>query len=107
MTVQFSIKRGDILPKVRANLYDETGAAIDLTTAVSVRFHWRLKNGGPGKSGACTILNALTGDVEYGWVAGDTNVAGVYQGEFRVEFSGGKLTVPSYGYLEFEIQNSL
>jgi hypothetical protein len=106
-----TIKQGDRLPKLRATLQQGTPpAAIDLTTAVAVKFQMRLVSNpatvkGPG---ACTIVTAASGIVEYAWGASDTDTAGTWEAEFEIEWSGGlKETVPNDGYFTVTIVDDI
>lgn len=96
-----TVKTGDTHPPITATLTDSAGA-VDLTTADSVRFV--MKSGATVVEGACTVTNAVAGEVEYDWAAGDTDVAGTYEVEFEVTWNVGEIeTFPNDGYKEIEL----
>ncbi len=89
MAIQkFVIRQGDQLPALTATLYDAVGV-IDLSTASNVHFHLK-RDGSTALDGVGVIVNALGGQVRYDWAAGDTAVAGHYEGEFLVNWASGK-----------------
>lgn len=106
--VEFSIKVGDRLPIMTAQLLDENDAPVNLTGA-TVRFLMRPKYQSSVKiNAAAVIVAALTGDVSYAWTALDTDTPGSYWGEFEVTFSGGlKATFPNSGHFDIEIYDQL
>lgn len=95
----FDIKRGDLLPKLRATLYGADGAAANLEGAANVKLYMRTPGGALKiDGGACAVINQATGVVEYEWVAGDTDTPGLFVGEFKVTFSAAKpQTFPNDG----------
>lgn len=65
-------------------------------------------------TGACTILDTGTegnedqGKVRYDWQAGDTDVASVYHGEFRIDYGDGVTQhVPNDSYEEIVVLGGL
>jgi hypothetical protein len=101
----FYIKSGDRLPVLRRVLADTDGTPIDLT-GCTVAFSM----GEPGISvkvsaAACTIVDAIGGEVEYPWAAADTNTVGTYRGEFKItETSSGKeRRVPTRNWLRIKV----
>lgn len=62
-----------------------TNAAVDLTGA-TVTFYFREQGAIDAKvsAGAATLTDAVNGKVEYRWAAGDLDVPGIYDAEFRV-----------------------
>lgn len=90
------LRVGDRLPKLRRQLVDANGAAIDLT-ASTVAFRMWPQTGGALKinNGACAIVDAATGVVEYSWAAIDTDTAGTFLGEFEITLAGLGQTVPA------------
>lgn len=93
----FAVKQGDTLPIIRSTLKDGDGEPLNLTD-VTVRFAMR-----PLASTTITVDAPATvvgdpedGIVEYFWQPGDTDIAGVSLGEWRVTYSGGELlTAPN------------
>jgi hypothetical protein len=111
--------RGDLKPSIEATLKYLDGTTVDLTDASGVVFNMKKENGPviiSGKAGS--IIDDRSAEVKpsivrYDWEKGDTDVAGVFQGEFVVTFSeapaqeGGELvskelTFPAKG--DFEIR---
>lgn len=120
----FTIKKGDLLPELEATLKDGAGTAIDLTArgGGTVRFHMRLRDSGeptddPSPSRAetikvdapATVVTAASGEVKYSWVAGDTDTAGDYFGEFEITWATGSLPqrIPSDGHLEILVMENI
>jgi len=95
----FSIKENDTLPAIRAILKDSSGAVVNLTNA-TVRFHMRnTSNSNIKVDSAATVVDAAGGVVDYEWTSADTDVAGQYEIEFEVTFSGGGIqTFPNDSY---------
>lgn len=107
----FSIKQNDLLPILEAILQDVNGTPVDLSTASGVVFHLREEGDATLKitSGAVTIdATPTTGKVTYEWVNGDTDVNGLFLGEFEVTWPGPKKqTFPSVGYVSVAIIDDL
>lgn len=90
MATDFTIKRRDQLPEIAATLTDAEGTIVNLGGA-TVRFILVNKaDGTVAVDQPATIVNAPAGTVKYTWVAGDTDVAGTYNGEFEVTFIDGR-----------------
>lgn len=102
----FNLKQGDLEPAVQISLVDSAGVPVDVTTATSVRFRM-------GEtltrvelfSRDATIDDPLLGQLTYVWQTGDTATAGVFYGEFVVEWPGDRpQTYPADGYLTITVQ---
>lgn len=95
------LARGDLSPSPEATLKDAAGAAVDLTGA-SVVFQFRLLDRlGPSRGGAAAIQSPATaGKVAYAWVAGDTDVPGLYNGVWVATWAGtgAVMTFPNNGF---------
>jgi hypothetical protein len=99
MAADWTMKRGDRLPSIRAQLSTKNGP-VDLTSAVSVLFVMVGVNGvAKTVQGAATIvidpaatpaLTAASGVVQYNWAVGDTTVVGDYEAEWEVMWPGNK-----------------
>lgn len=110
MANEFSIKRNDTKPFIKANLQDATGSAVDLTNATGIFFnlatndntYTAVLSGASLTSG--TTNGSTAGVVEYQWNAGDTNRSGNYLGEFEVTYTDGTIsTFPADHSLRIKI----
>jgi hypothetical protein len=55
-----------------------------------------------------TIVNGLTGQIRYDWLAADTDTVGTYQAEFEVTYSDSSIeTFPNDEYLTILITPEL
>ena len=101
------IKRGDLFPRVEAKVLDELGNAVDVTGG-SVTFamrNARAPGTKPVDGVAGGIIAPVTGDIYYQWAAGETDVGGTYEGEFRVSgVTNGPYRVPTSGYLTIVVE---
>lgn len=99
----FSIKRGDSEPAIKAQLQDDEGNAVDLSNADSVSFHMKDPRASTVKvDAAASITDAPNGEVQYDWAddGSDTDEPGEYDAEFEVSWSGGGTeTFPNDGFL--------
>lgn len=105
----FTIKQNDTRPYLVAALQDNN-AAINLTSATSVKFIMRQQGsiGAPKISSAATFLDRPTGQVQYAWVASNTDTVGDFNGEFEITWNdGGIETVPNDGYFTISIVDDL
>lgn len=103
---RFALKAGDTLPAIRVQIVSALGAA-DLTgCTVTFRF-WPVGcccPTGVVVESVATVENAAKGIVVYEWAAGETDVAGTYGCEWRVETADGKrYTAPNDSYDELLI----
>lgn len=112
------MKRNDTTPAFEATLCYPADAAVDLSTATSVRFLMATATAGARElkvDGLATVVQTGAGVdavnkglVRYGWVVGDTDTAGGYDIEFEVTWSDGtKQTFPDDGYFRFSIAPDL
>lgn len=102
----FSIRKGDRLPAIEAQLFD--GETPVILTGASVELRYRPVNGGTVIVKAAVIADALTGRVKYEWAANDTDTAGVYAAAWRVTFADGrKASYPNVGFLRLAITDDL
>ncbi len=110
----FFIKQGDLVPHLAETLEDDTFAAVDLTSA-NVRFKMRKIDATSLITNASANIlqvgdgsDGSKGDVSYTWSAGDTDEAGLYQGEWEVTFTGGAVeTFPNAGFTLIRITPEL
>ena len=90
------IKQNDTKPSVRATLYTVSGdppqpVVVNLSGS-TVRFIMRQRGQSVAKVDAsATIVGAATGQVQYDWIAADTDTCGEYLVEFEVTDSGGDI----------------
>lgn len=110
----FYIKQNDRRPlfivALRDNFGESTEAAVDLTTASAAVFNLRLHGGTAVKisRGACTISDAVNGEVTYTWGTADTNTVGTYDAEVEVVWPGGKAeTFPNNTYWTVNIVDDI
>jgi len=105
----FTIKANDRKPDLVVLCLDAAGAAVDLTTASSVKLIMSSSVGAtPKVDAAATITDAATGEVTYAWQAGDTDTPGRYIGEIEVTWSVGVVqTFPSDGFLDIRVAGEL
>lgn len=105
--MNFNIKRLDLLPLLRVQLMDPSGASADLTGATVV-FNMATPDLVPKIArGAVTVIDAATGVVEYAWASGDTDTAALYLAEFEATYSGKALTYPNNGYFRVMVGSDL
>jgi hypothetical protein len=97
------MKQGDTKPDLELTFLDGNGSAVDLTGATVV-FSMRRAGTVVISEQACTLVTAASGEAKYVWQAGDTDTAGVYEGEAEVTFSGGGVeTWPNSKHIRIEI----
>lgn len=103
----YTIKQNDTHPPLDATLSDASGP-VDLTGATVKLLLKSLGSGTTTLVGDCTLTGALTGQVRYTWVEGDTAAVNTYNGEFEVTWpSLKKTTFPNTGYFTVEIKAEL
>lgn len=107
MNDPFIIKRRDTSPIYRGILKDGKGDIVNVTGA-TVRFHM-FDQDGVVKVDAAAVINAgAAGDVQYEWIADDTDTAGFYDTEFEVTYSGGRIeTFPNNSFDRVHIGKDL
>ena len=111
----FTMKRGDTAPVLERRLLDERGAPLDLSEeGTEVLFRMRVADGGLLKvdDAEAEIVNAKKGHVRYVWAEGDTDLAGTFDAEFIVTYTGEAepteiRTLPSSRYYRVEILSTL
>lgn len=103
----FEIKRNDRRPRYRVQLTVDD-QPIDITGAAAVRFTMKTGTTIKVNKAAMTIVDAVTGIVEYAWGVSDTDTSGDYNVEVEVDWGGGELqSFPSSGYFTATINDDL
>ena len=106
----FHLKKDDLRPALAGFLKLDNGSVAVLTGA-TVTFSMRLRgsiNVPKIDAAAVTIIDELTGSVEYRWTGTDTNNPGTYDGAFKISLPGAKpQTHPNRGFLTIEIEPSV
>ena len=87
-----------------ATLTDDSGNAVDLSSAVGVTFYWELDNVPASGSQVCTISDATNGVVI---VTTNFDTVGSGTAQFRVAYSGSYQTYPSPQRLTLIVRPSL
>jgi hypothetical protein len=85
--------QGDTGPDITAVIHaeDDPASPVDLTGA-TVRFQMRPPDGSRYKVDAqATITDAANGAVSYAWGANDLSRHGVFEAQWEVTYSGGKV----------------
>lgn len=105
----FYIKRGDLLPVLFATLKNANDSPVDLTgSTVTFFMQWPDRPDKPRIGGVAFLVDdPVGGKVKYIWQAGNTNEAGLYRGEWRVTYPGGRQTFPNNRFVEVLIVDGL
>jgi len=94
---EFSIWQGDLLPFISTTLIGSDGT---LVNAAAGPVYFRLLKNGVLVFEKLATLNdpdSSTGKVRYEWQPGDTDVAGLFDGQWRGIFDGRPMTFPGPG----------
>lgn len=105
----FRIKQGDRARMLRVRCEDATGRAVPLTGA-QLRFRMEPDVEGlrDAVEGPAVLLDVATSEIGYPWHEGDTDVHGLFAGEFRVVFGDGTaLTFPGEGHIDIVIEKRI
>jgi len=121
----FTIKRGNTSPSLLyalpAKVVSATGAKVPFSLAgATAQFSLRLRDGARTKIISLAQANILTNGLtivdgrelgpilEYVWKAGDTNLAALHEGEFKITFSDGFIqTFPPDSYIPVSIHEDI
>lgn len=107
------MKRYDTEPTIRTTLGYSDGTPEDLSVGTpTVEFIMRQQNldgslGAIKVQGACTIVDAVNGVVEYAWQLGDTDTSGTYLAEWERTRGSAKMTFPTEGFDNVIISDDL
>jgi hypothetical protein len=102
----FTMKRGDTLPKLRATLQDSAGDPVDLSSFTSFAWFYQDEDQEAAAltgAGSFSVIDATNGIVEYSWDATDTDTVGRYVGEIEGKIGAARQTFPNGGFLLFDI----
>lgn len=110
-TVDFTIRKGDLLPAIVATLYntiDGVDTVVDLTGSTIEFIYKPLLSGSAVTRTAAISGAAALGKVTYVWITADTLVAGDFHAYWRVTFPSTKVgTYPNKSYNLIQILESL
>ena len=101
----YKIKKGDTSPALTATLTYPwpSGTAVDLTGA-TVSFNMgNLTDYTSYTSGPAVITGSTTGDCKFDWTTTSTAAVGTYWGEFEINWTGSRMTVPTNHNLKIEV----
>lgn len=108
LTPDYTIKQGDTIPILSANLEVDFEAVSLANATVQIVLVKRSEPTVPFFVGNAVIVNAVAGEVKYEWVDGDTDIPGSYFAEWVVTLSGGKKRrFPNVGFFTIHIHPSL
>ena len=101
---KFSIKRGDTSPAIRFALSPATNDIAGST----VQFQMRSRSGVLIVDQPASIVTGLPPVVQYAWEALDTDVAGLFDAEFRVTYADGAIeTFPNTSFIPVRIMEDV
>mgnify|MGYP001029065525 CR=1 FL=1 len=112
MSKKFACKRGDLEPALLVELTSNR-VPLDVSAAIGVKFTMTDNAATPTVITGNGVIEddgsvEKRGWVSYPWVAGDTDVVGLYQGEIELEWSAGRVqSFPAEGYLTVKITEDL
>ena len=86
--VKFRMVKGDRKPSIQATLTWKDGSAVDLTNCTA-KFHMKKGDTVKVNKDASIVDPPTDGIVQYDWEDGDTDVDGVWLGEFEITFADG------------------
>lgn len=106
MIKPIQITTGDTVPW-KFTVKDETGAAVDLTSATVV-FYMRKRGSTTNKinGSSVTVTSASGGVLTYSPTTNDVNTAGTYDAEIWITDSNGKVQKP-FEFIPIRIRESL
>lgn len=79
---------GDSEPSFQVTIYDRDGAALNLSSAVSVEFRAKLTTGTTTITRAGTITTPGSGVCTFTWTTTDLATIGIYNMQVRVYWTG-------------------
>ena len=111
----FTLKQNDTSPAIQARLKNKDGTTVTLTGA-TVRFSMRhrVTNNLKVNRATATIVSATppadtsAANVEYTWIAADTDIDGTYDAEWEVTYSAGAIqSFPDFLFNEIIITKQI
>lgn len=109
----FLIKRNDTLPALqisiatKGNLGQKIGYDLSGVTGITFTMVDECNNCKVNAQTAQTVCSS-GGTIQYNWQSGDTDEAGVYQGEFELNYANGnRMSIPQLGGIRIEIIKDL
>lgn len=106
MSDTFYIKTGDTSPVLQYTLSPTPATLAGATVVFNMRTQDRTSIIARGT--AYVVGDVTAGVVRYVWQSGDTDTAGLFNGEFEVTFSDGSVeTFPNYEYFKVRISDDL
>lgn len=104
-----AMKQGDREPSIKRQLISKNdGSSISMAGATA-KFLMMDANGNE-KINTVAVIESPESDgiVRYDWESGDTSESGIFDAEFQITFSSGKIhTMPNDGYIKVEITEEL
>lgn len=97
-SVDFFLGLGDLGPSLERTLGDDDGSQFSLTGVLGVTFSMKHRDTGVFVVTAqpAAVVDGPGRVVRYDWQQGDTSIAGMYYGTFRVTFADGRpITFPN------------
>ena len=101
---RFDIKRGDTSPSIRFSLLPNDFSLF----GSQVHFQMRPIRGETSIDRPAEIISALPPVVQYDWQEGDTDIKGLFQAEFRIEYSDGTIeTFPNRSFITVSVNEDV
>jgi len=100
----FAIAAESTQPRLEWQLQNEDGSYPDLTNATVQFVLTEPESGDTVVESDAVVTDAESGKVAYEWDASDTSDAGVYNGEFVVQYQTGTETFPTTQYITVSIE---
>jgi hypothetical protein len=93
----YSLKAGDTLPPLECRLRYDNGDPVEhLDNAESVSLYVRRRGTQDVARYEGLVVDAETATVRYEWAKGETEIAGVYDAEWLIDYrDGNRITVPN------------
>ena len=108
MSDTFYIKQHDTSPAIGGICLDGAGAVVNVTGA-SVVFSMRRRAGEVLVNRAVgAVVLGVAGTVKYEWIAANTAITGLFEGEFELTYPSGAIeTFPNNGYISIRVGDDI